>query len=319
MTLWAIFWFVSGDSHWWTILFNHYGAFLLFLIIPLGIATALLRQWRYFLALVVPIIFTFYQAAAYLRPTFMPGDLSLADQQSTNLSVLTFNVLLSNGEYEQISSHLKTYKADLVALQEVSDNLFDYLNAELRVQYPYSLKSSEPDRSATALFSRLPVEEMYVVDLGEIRPAIVARTSVDGHKIKFISAHLFYYHGWWRYPLTEIPARIEEITDSQHEQVHRIETEVMRHNDDIVIMGCDCNAPETSNTRQMLDQFLTNSARTTGWVLPQPDLPSLGPFYHPQRIDYIFYRGAVEPLSVYTIYDSAGSDHRPVWATFRLR
>lgn len=313
IVVWMSAWFLFEGNHGLRVLFSHYGGWLLILVLPLILIALVARRRHELLALVLPLVFLLYLAFPYLRPV------SATEYDSADISVMTFNVLFKNTNFGRIESHLTTYQPDLVALQEVNNELFSFLNERLGNQYPHSLKSDDPDYSATAILSRYPVEEFYTVDLGEIRPAVVARLLINGKRVKFISGHLYYYYGWWKYPPSEMLARITEVTDLQHEQVRRLLEEVERHDDDIVILGCDCNAPETSETRLMLEEALVNSAKATGWTLPQPNLPSIRPFYFPQHIDYIFHSGAVEPLSIYAINDSAGSDHLPILGRFRIK
>lgn len=314
IAFWILFWFFGSGNHALRVLMSHYGALLFVLLIPFSILALLVRRWKALMALSIPLGFLLFLAGPYLRPNVQSGA-----QQPTDLTVLTFNVLHHNQEYDRMAEHIRIYQPDLIAFQETTEEFFAYVEQNLGDQYPYALKSDEPVFSATAIFSRYPVDEFYVVDLGAVRPLTVARIVINGRRVKFMSAHLRYYFGWWEYPIEQIPALITDLTDRQHEQVRRVLADAQRHDDDIVILGCDCNAPETSETRLMLSRFFRNSARESGWVLPQPNLPALGPFYFPQRIDYVFHHGAIESQSVYTIYDQAGSDHAPVLANFRFQ
>ena len=131
--------------------------------------------------------------------------------------------------------------------------------------------------------------------------------------------HEKFYYGWLRIPWRELPARVAAVHALQVQQVQVLAAALNRRHQDIVILGCDCKSVDTAATQQLLNRYLTNAAKVTGWTLPQPALPRLGPYYFPQRIDYVFYRGQVQPRGVYTIYDSAHSDHLPVLAYFDFR
>jgi endonuclease/exonuclease/phosphatase (EEP) superfamily protein YafD len=68
----------------------------------------------------------------------------------------------------------------------------------------------------------------------------------------------------------------------------------------------------------MFDRFLDNSARV-GWLLENHAPWNTRPDIGPQHIDYVWYRGDLEPAGVYIVNDSGGSDHFPVLAFFDLK
>ncbi len=63
---------------------------------------------------------------------------------------------------------------------------------------------------------------------------------------------------------------------------------------------------------------MNNAARNVGWRLPGNEPPHAGQDTDLQHIDYVWYRGAVRPLGVYTLTDGGGSDHLPVLAVFEM-
>jgi endonuclease/exonuclease/phosphatase (EEP) superfamily protein YafD len=232
-----------------------------------------------------------------------------------DLTVMTYNVLWDNPDYAAIESLLRTYQPDLVALQEVGPALLTHLQANLSDQYLAFYKAAEPVKSTTAILSRYPMSNVITLDLGAIRPAVIADLAIGEHSVTFISSHLLYY-GWLRIPRAELADHIETVHRLQNQQAQRLIAEIEQRASDIIILGCDCNSIDTSATQLFLNRHLSNAAKVSGWVLPQPQLPKLGPYYFPQRIDYIFYRGKLTPRGTYTIYDSGNSDHLPVLVYF---
>ncbi len=61
---------------------------------------------------------------------------------------------------------------------------------------------------------------------------------------------------------------------------------------------------------------MKNTARQVGWILSGSQLANGRQDRNLQHIDYLFYRGALTPLSVKVLQDKGGSDHRPVVATY---
>ncbi|MCB0110953.1 MAG: endonuclease/exonuclease/phosphatase family protein, partial [Caldilineaceae bacterium] len=311
-TLWITWWLLRGDEGWLLILIDHYGSLPPLLAVPLLGITLWKRRWGLFPFLCPALIFFGVLFGPYWLPRLS------ATSTTADLSVMSYNVLSSNENYAAIANLLRTYHPDLVALQEVGPDHLAYLQEQLGDEYVAAHKAHEPDHSTTAILSRYPITNVTVLDLGAIRPAVIADLEIDGQIVTFVSAHLLYY-GWLRIPWLELPAHMLTIHALQVQQVQVLAAELNRRHQDVVILGCDCNSVDTAATQQLLNHYLTNAAKVTGWTLPQPALPRLGPYYFPQRIDYVFYRGQVQPRGVYTIYDSAHSDHLPVLAYFDFR
>lgn len=308
-SVWIGLWLLYGDQGWLLILLNHFGSLPPLLAFPLLLVALWRRRWLLLLPLAPVLIFY----AALFGPYYVPR---LAHPTSPPaLTVMSYNVLYRNQNHHAIADLIRTYAPDFVALQEVGPDLFAFLQTELGAQYPAMHKAHDPDHSTTALLSRYPVQQFKVVDLGAIRPAVIADLTVAGRSVTVVSAHLLYY-GWLRIPWAELPAQLVQVQQRQVQQAQRLLTEFEHHQSEIILLGCDCNSVDPSTTQRLLNQQLTNGAKTTGWVLPQLDKPAIGPFYFPHRIDYIFYRGKVVARNVYTVYDSGGSDHLPVWAAF---
>lgn len=304
--VWIGFWLFHDDPDWWLILLNHFGSLPLLLMLPLGCIVNC--HWRLVSLLLPALIFLFALFGAYWRPTISP-------ETQPDLIVMSYNVLYSNDDFAAVESILRTYQPDLVALQEVGPELFAYLQTNLADRYVAFHKADDPDHSTTAILSRYPLQNVAIVDLGAIRPAVVADLRVGEQTVTFISAHLLYY-GWLRLPWAEFPTKTKEVHHLQNQQAQFLVAELERRATDIVILGCDCNSVDTSTTQVYLNRHFTNAAKASGWVLPQPQFPRLGPFYFPQRVDYIFYRGGLIPQGTYTIYVSGGSDHFPVIGYF---
>jgi endonuclease/exonuclease/phosphatase (EEP) superfamily protein YafD len=104
-----------------------------------------------------------------------------------------------------------------------------------------------------------------------------------------------------------------ERTANQNRQV-KILLEEIKNEDRPVIFGCDCNSKETSSSYRIINEELDNAARDAGWSLSQPPFVNLLPDIALQHIDYVWYRGNLQPVGVYTVNDSGGSDHLPVLA-----
>jgi endonuclease/exonuclease/phosphatase (EEP) superfamily protein YafD len=166
----------------------------------------------------------------------------------------------------------------------------------------------------TAVFSRQPIIDSYVLDLKADRPAVVVKTEIHNRPVTFISTHLLAYGLWW-FDLQDIPAVVVQRTTDQNRQAQILVEEIEKQ-DGIVVVGCDCNSKETSSSYRILADMMKNTARQTGWILNVNGLANGKRDRNLQHIDYLFYRGPLNSLSLKVIQDRGGSDHRPVMASY---
>ncbi len=203
-------------------------------------------------------------------------------------------------------------KPDLVALQEVQPEMMSELEERLGNEYPYSLMGTQNDYGTTAVFT---FTDAYVLDLQADRPAVIVKTKIDDQEVTFVSVHLLAYNLWWT-KLKDIPATVMERTFNQNRQANMVLGE-SRIQKGIVVIGCDCNSYETSSSYRILSSRLKNSAREVmgGWRR----CFAWNETIYLQHIDYVWYRGAINPVNVFKITDSGGSDHLPVLAVFEFQ
>jgi endonuclease/exonuclease/phosphatase (EEP) superfamily protein YafD len=186
----------------------------------------------------------------------------------------------------------------------------------LEDQYPFCIMGTQNNFGTTAVFSRYPFSDSYVLDLHADRPAVIVKLKVNDNEITFVSTHLMAYGlrwvGW-----QNIPGAVQEKTNTQNEQV-RILLAELENASGLVLLGCDCNSKATSSSYRILDQALNSAAYDVGWQLTRDEPTGVEQDKGLQHIDYVWYRGALKPLRVYKIKDSGGSDHLPIFAIFRI-
>jgi endonuclease/exonuclease/phosphatase (EEP) superfamily protein YafD len=231
---------------------------------------------------------------------------------------MTYNVLYSNLDYDAVAKNILTYDPDLVALQEVIPEMMSALKDRLTDEYPYSLHGTNDDYGVTAVISRYPFSETQVINLGEDRRVVIIKAQVGDQTITFAAVHLRAYGLQWVRPLANIPQEIVNRTNQQNHQVEVLFEELLNEPGPVII-GCDCNSKETSSSYRMLDQQFDSAAYQVGWQFRGIELVGAKQDTNIQHIDFIWYRGALEPFAAYEINDSGGSDHHPVLALFDLR
>ncbi len=292
---------------------NRVVAYLFLPVLPFLVWVARTGEYRFTVLLILPVsIFSF------LYYPYVVPKLSRSAPLSADLTAMTYNVLFSNLDYEAVANVILVYHPDLAALQEVTPDMMDALKERLADEYPYSMHATRNDDGMTAVFSRHPLAEAYVLDLGADRLAVIAKVEIKKQMITFAAVHLRAYGLQWVRPLTRIPQEIVERTNAQNRQVE-ILLEELQDESGPVIIGCDCNSKETSSSYRLLDRWYETAAYQVGWRFPGIALAGAAQDMNMQHIDFIWYRGALEPFAAYRIQDRGGSDHHPVLALFDLR
>ncbi len=307
ITVWFVFWFLIQDGQWLLTLVNRFVPWLflpLVVLLPLSLG---LRLYRSAVVLCLPLILFVTLFAPYVLP-------KPAIKTESDLRVMSYNVLLVNEDYDAVAEAILSQKPDLVALQEVQPEMMAELQSRLEDTYPYSELSWEHEFGTTAIFSRYPIDLSFVLDLENDRPAVVVQTEIDQTPITFISAHLNAYGLKWIEPFDR-PQVINLRTQAQNRQAE-ILVNFIENEPGTVILGCDCNSLETSESMRMLADVVKNGAREVGW---RPTAAVLEQSEHDHglgRIDYVLFKGDLQPVGAYKLKNTGGSDHQPVLIHF---
>jgi len=254
-------------------------------------------------------IWTYYP---YVFPHF-----SQPHRENPQLTVMTYNVLFSNENYDAVANVVLNYQPDLVAMQEVKAEMMDALRVRLKNDYPYSLMGTENTFGTTAVFSKYPLTDSYVLDLHADRPATIVQANINGKDVTFVAVHLLAYGLRW-VGVRNIPKATIQLTSDQNQQVE-ILLDNLEKKKGLVIVGCDCNSYETSSSYRIFRKSMSSAAWKVGWLVGTSQFENTRPDADIKRIDYVWYRGELNPMAVYKIKDSGGSDHLPVLATFELK
>lgn len=308
MCAWFALWQFTADDLWWMSLINHAVPCLFVPLLVLAM-WAFAQRSRAGFALLAPVLIFSYLHWPYLLP-------QPARTGESWLRVMTYNILFSNENIDGIATAIQSQSPDLVALQEVQPWQMAVLQERLSKTHPHSLIADEHPYGTTAIFSRFPFAGSRIIDTQADRNAVLVRVSVDGVPVQFITAHFLAFGLQW-IPLVEFPERVEQLTNEQLRQSHIVRDEALAF-DGISILACDCNARETSQPYRDIESHMANAIREIGW---SQDALSGGTHLANdlQRLDHIFYRGAIRPIAAYASDDQGGSDHAPIVAVFARR
>lgn len=308
---WLALRFYPGDR-WLPVRLGSYVAPWFFMgLIPSLIITLLVRRRGW--SLIALLLFIHF--AGHYAPLFIPNTPSVsAGNQNDTLKVMTYNVHYSNRNAAEIANLIRREQPDIIALQELTDDLAGLLLPKLVDDYPYMSINHAYER-APALISRYPLETKET-------PAEIWRSQHVIVKMPQASLNLWNVHP----PPPIKPGRWEIQTDTL--------TGVARTLDDeagpTIVLG-DFNATDKSESYHLIDDHLTDVHQVVGkgfeFTFGEPDvvqstLPSLAfatPLMKPfARIDHIFASEHFVPVETHVIPNGLGSDHRPVVTTLRF-
>ncbi len=115
------------------------------------------------------------------------GKASLA--HDFHLRVLSLNVLTSNADHDRVLSYLRGADADIIMLMEV-DATWEKALKPLEQSHPHHIVEARYDNFGIALYSRLPLEALQIMDLIDVEvPSIEAKLKLSGHELTIIGTH----------------------------------------------------------------------------------------------------------------------------------
>jgi vancomycin resistance protein VanJ len=273
---------------------------ILFPAFVLLIIGLLLRKWLSLMLLLAAMV-----SFVWLYGTALTSQTPNLLIQGHDINVLTYNVQRGNKDYERIELILRNQQPDVVALQEVTADLRDYVQNNLSDLYPVQLESSTiRTRHGQMLLSRWPVVDST--------PSVVLRAVFDIEGTQFVAYSLHLTN-----PLSDDGLDSAWRT-AQADSIRQIAADETLP---LIMMG-DYNMTDATDeyrefTKQFIDVF-RRAERGFGLTFPNwrynyPQLSFLPPLI---RLDYMFVKG-VEPLEAGVIQDGT-SDHYPLWAELRI-
>jgi endonuclease/exonuclease/phosphatase (EEP) superfamily protein YafD len=280
------------------------GLHLLILPAPLALLLSLLlRRFAPVPVLVLPVLACLLTYA----PSFLPGRVAAAPPDAPRLTVLTFNIMSWGPNVEPLVAIMRDADADVIALQEVSEDAAARLIPLLEDIYPYHALHPQPGEPipGQGIFSRYPITEddYWRVHLGHQRVVI----DFAGQPVPIYNAHPVHPFG-----------RLDRLED-RREDLESVLVRVERESGPLILLG-DFNMTEQTDVYQRTVAGRTDAFRAVGWGLgfTWPTTRTFGFLPPYARIDYIFYSPHWRALSAEVLPDSAGPDHLPLRAELVL-
>ncbi len=282
----------------------------MFLALFPALLVALLARKRWLTGVIGLLLLLF---GLHYSPLFWPR---LAQARAAvndgELRVMTFNVHYANRNATGIAEMIRAEQPDVIAMQELTEDLGDPLLSKLAADYPYHLIEDWGLR--LTLISRYPLTP---------RPRPVGLSRAQQASVETPNGPITL---WNIHPPTAIGNRSWQ---AQHQTLRAIAAEISGTSGPIIVLG-DFNTTPDAENYGLIAAHLTDVhqvvGRGFGFTFPQVNPRFNLPWYtHPVhyinpvvRIDHIFVSPHFIPLESDVIEQTLDSDHRPVVATLQM-
>ena len=308
IALWLFLRVLFFDRFWPLALLNTVAQYLFVPLPLLLIAGAWQRDRPLLLKLTIPTIAFGLLFGELFWPLFPT---SVEDNQP-HLTIMSFNILYQNKEYEAISGAIQTASPDLVGFQELTPASAAEIVHTLGADYPYHTLQSKKELTV-GLLSRFPIETAEQFPLPPLDLALHTTVNVQGERVHVFVVHLS-ANQFFDYPASQFVPLVLERYGRRAAEVTRLQEEVAGLDEPTHLM-CDCNLTDTSEAYARLDAFLNDSFRQVGRGFGFTFHPPIAPIPI-QRIDYIWHSDDFVALEA-SVGQNSGSDHLPVVAKLK--
>jgi endonuclease/exonuclease/phosphatase (EEP) superfamily protein YafD len=286
-----------GRFGWFFDLFSH---FRVQYFLALALATALLLLLRQRKGAVCCGVFAIINLVVIL-PLYL-GDAVEAGEHESMLRAMLINVETESGDPILVGRTIREMNPQLVVLEEINSRWLIDLEEALRA-YPYSCVRPREDNFGIGLFSKFPLSNATVVDIGEAKvPSILADVRIETTTLKVIATH-------------PVPPTGAHYAQWRNSQLDRIPDYLPKDGSPILLLG-DLNvSPWSHHFKQLLTRTgLRDSSKGRG---VQPTWPAGHPLMS-IPIDHCLHSRELVVLRK-QIGPNVGSDHFPVIVDVAVR
>jgi endonuclease/exonuclease/phosphatase (EEP) superfamily protein YafD len=205
--------------------------------------------------------------AAAIVPLYIGDGRPCGEKQ---IRLLSANVYTANTNHTALLDLIRDEAPDVILLMEVSQQWIDALGP-LREQYPQYIERPRTDNFGIAFYSRLPLERLEMLSLGEAEvPTVRARLQADAGVCTIIGTH----------PVPPTSHQYWTWRNGQLAEIATLSQELQATGDPVLVLG-DLNAPHWSHYfRRFRDQAqlrdagngfgLTITWPTNSWLFSIP-------------------------------------------------
>ena len=320
--LWIVFHGALGDSVWWLALVNAFVPYL-FLPLVLFVAAALALRQRTLLASILLPILIFLALYGHL---FLPRLRPATDATQPAITVVSFNLWAFSRQPELLDLVLGDGSADIVALQEVSPQMWQLLERTAIDTYPYRLYDDTMPPFGLAIISRHPITPVALSHLsGSEGHVLAANVNVNGHYVLFYNLHLPALNAL-AYADSGRPmaVQIDPVVRQRADLVDRLAACIQSRSLPVIVAG-DLNGTDQGDPHRLLATVVTDAHDAAGWGFGHT-FPSYSGRWRGipipsrlMRLDMVFHSDEFVALECAPIRELGESDHHPVSAVLAWR
>jgi endonuclease/exonuclease/phosphatase (EEP) superfamily protein YafD len=287
------------DLTWPLLLVNMFTLYVFAPAWALALLALIGRRWR--LLAVAALLCGWH--AAHLLPPLMPRDAPPADGEGIRL--VTANLLMVHPSPDRLAVELEALDADVLVLQEYSGRWLETARRRGWFEtHPHHAEVVRDDSFGCAVFSRLPLEDVSVVEMAGL-PQLQATIRVDGVAVDLLNVHT-------------LPPRIAEYVPGHRQALADIEAWSARRSGErpFLITG-DFNATPYSRFHRRISRLADDAWELAGSGYGHTAPNGMFPL-PPMRLDHVYLSPELTVREV-ALGRGMGSDHRPIEAVIALR
>ena len=315
-TLLILTWYVAKslahDDHWFLWMLNSNAKYLFLPAVVLALFSALRRNWRSLAVLGLPAaIFGLLYGELFLPALSTRHELP----RDNPCRVMSFNVLITNSNYDTLTGTILSQHADLVGLQEL-------IPANSRAIEPTLTSEMYPYHTPLPVEHRLEVSALQQISHHQLRELNLPWNDLSRYAVVDISGlevHVFVLHLIptliAEVPISAWPERASEREQIRMDQIDRVFS-ALPDADVPVLVLCDCNFTETTAAYARFADQLQDAFREAGWGLGHAVHP-VGISISFSRIDYVWYSHHFVARAA-TVASGGMSDHSPLVVDLEL-
>jgi endonuclease/exonuclease/phosphatase (EEP) superfamily protein YafD len=145
------------------------------------------KSWIWVLVAAVPLFINIMDVA----PCYALSRTAPRGAESKSVSFYVVNVKLGNDQFDEIISQIVLEDADVVVLEEITDQWNVLLGRELGETYPHVCMYPDEDGYGCGVLSKLPLFDGKLVELGKnASPCLVVKTKVMDHPLTLFGVQL---------------------------------------------------------------------------------------------------------------------------------
>lgn len=263
----------------------------------------LVRRWKHAALFVVPAV----AVLILYGGQFLPVNASPVENP---LKLMTFNILGTMSDTDEIEAIIRNSGADIVALQELNQSTAVRFENTLAELYPHQATFTDGETiRGVGLYSRFPISnaEYLAGALGHMRAEISYAFGDIRETMVVYSVH------------PPPPLMLGMNTTGRSSEITMLLEHAALETQPVILMG-DFNMNDQSDDWQRVAGHFVDSFREAGQGFGPtwPDytgaktyLPGLIPLI---RIDYIWHSSEFEAMNAWSLPEGGGSDHHPVMA-----